>query len=292
MIPRTFRLVNGNGESYDITSTTTFFHEPSGLGFSKSNSYHQVGRRYILVDSQPDQINVTGSIAFLGAYPYEQYFNFVSFLQITPLYLFYTPDPDVDPDYGKSGRTYRLPVEVASIDKSEILEEGYLDCSITFHGLSPWFRYVVISHEQGADPLIWGITWGIEFGSNGFAEGITSDGTIASPSRLTIYGPIVNPRWELYVNGAKQSDGAFNTTESNFTVAEGEKLVIDNTNVPFTVTLIKADGSMEDVYQKTDFSTSRFFYLSPGKNIVKITDKDGERYYKAQLEAYLYYDTV
>lgn len=292
MIPRTFKLVNGNGAAYDITSKDIFFHDPSGLGFRKSNSYHRVGRRYILVDSQPDQISVDGSIAFLGDNPYEQYFNFVSFTQITPLFLFYTPDPDMDPSVYKSGRVYRLPVEISSISKSEIKEEGYLDCSITFQGLSPWFQYVDLNNSNDVAPLVWGITWGVRFGYIRFADGIVSDGNIASPSRLTIYGPITNPTWEHYVNGKKSSSGSFNTKDGDFVVAEGEKIVIDNTDAPYKIVKIKADGTTENVYQKTDFSTSRFFYLMPGKNIVVIRDKDGEKYYNARLEAYLYYDTV
>lgn len=297
MIPRTFRLVNGNGVSYDITSKQTFFHEPSGLGFSKSNTYHQVGSRFILVNSQPEQISVQGSVAFLGDDPYGEYFKFVSFCQIEPLYLFYTPDPDLDPAASTSGRTYRLPVTVSRIDKSEILKEGYLDCSITFEALSPWIRYIDLDNGDQAtkvEPLVWGITWGVRFGFNPFSEGIVSDGNTASPARLTIRGPITNPTWSLYVNGNKVSDGAFDTaTHGDFVLAEGENLVIDNTVTPYSITKVNTvTGEVENVYQKTDFTTTRFINLNPGRNIVFVKDDENKKYFNARLEAYLYYDTV
>jgi hypothetical protein len=297
MIPRTFRLVNGNGASYDITSKQTFFHEPNGLGFGKNNSYHQVGSRYIRVDSQPDQITVQGKIAFLGDDPYNDYFKFVSFCQIEPLYLFYTPDPDKDSAVSTSGRTYMLPVTVSRIDKSEIEKEGYLDCSITFEAMSPWIRYLELDNgdqNKRVEPLTWGITWGVRFGFNPFSGGITSDGNQTSPARLTIKGPITNPTWGLYVNGNKVSDGAFDTaTHGDFVLSKDENLVIDNTVIPYSITKVNTvTGAVENVYQKTDFTTTRFINLNPGKNIVVIKDGNGQSYYNARLEAYLYYDTV
>lgn len=297
MIPRAFRLVNGNGASYGITSKETFFHDPSGLGFSKKNSYHQVGSRYVRVDSQPDQISVQGSIAFLGDDPYGEYFKFVSFCQIEPLYLFYTPDPDKDSAVSTSGRTYMLPVTVSRLDKTEIEKDGYLDCSITFEALSPWVRYLELDNgdqSKRVEPLTWGITWGVRFGYNPFSGGITSDGSQYSPARLTIKGPITNPTWSLYVNGNKVSDGAFDTaTHGDFVLAEGENLVIDNTVIPYSITKVNTTtGAVENVYQKTDFTTTRFIDLAPGKNVVVIKDGENQSYYNARLEAYLYYDTV
>ena len=294
MIPRTFIIVNGNDESYDITSTKSFFHEPSGLGFSKSNSYHRVGSRYIRVDSQPDQISVEGKIAFTGEDPYGDYFGFVSFCQVEPLYLYYVPDPDLDPAFSTSGRIYKLPVTVSKIEKSEILQEGYLDCAITFEALSPWIRYVDNDNRVNrVAPLVWGITWGIRFGTNPFREGIISDCNSSSPSILTIRGPIINPSWELYADGNYISDGRFDLSQGDFTLTEDEELVIDNTVIPYTITKINTvTGAVEDVYQKTDFTTARFIFLQPGQNVILIKNGNGKSHYDARLEAYLYYDTV
>ena len=297
MIPRLFTLVNGNSETYDITSTDTFFHEPEGLGYQKTNTYHRIGKRYILIDSVIDQPTISGKIAFVGSYPYESYSSFIDFCKYEPLILEYTPDIEGAPYGYISSTTYRIPVVISKIEKTEIEEQGYLDVGIEFQGLSPWYKYVDLDNgdpNEKVEPLIWGITWGVQFGYNPFSNGIISDGNPNSPAKLTIYGPIVNPTWSLYLDGNKVSDGGFNiSTYGDFILSEDENLVIDNTVMPYSITKVNVKtGEIENVYSKSDFMTTRFINLDPGKNIVVIKDQNGDNYYNARLEAYLYYDTV
>lgn len=291
MIPRSFKLVNGNGETQDITSKTVFFHEPTGLGFTKSNSYYRVGSRYILVDSYPEQIKISGKVALVGDNPYESYFNFVRFCELTPLYLLYTPSPESGEEH-YSGRIYRLPVLLTAIEKTELEQQGYLDVSVTFDALSPWFRYMVAENTAEDIRLPWGIKWGIRFGTSGFRDGIVSDGSANSPGRLTIYGPISNPHWIHYLNGNPIGEGGFNKNES-VEISENEMIIIDNTKDPFTIIKSSKSGEvLEDLYPKSDFMTRRFIFLQPGTNTIVIKDGGGDISNNARLEAYLYYDTV
>jgi hypothetical protein len=292
MIPRLFVLVNGQNETYDITSTDALFHEPTGLGYQKTNTYHRIGKRYILIDSVLEQPTISGKIAFAGEYPYESYSSFINFCQYEPLILEYTPDIEGAPYGFTSSTTYRMPVAISKIEKTEIEEQGYLDVGIEFHGLSPWYKYVDLNNDDDQNPippLIWGIKWGVQFKSDPlFKSGIYSDAPSNSPARFTIYGPITNPKWEHYVNGELVETGAFS---EDFSLGEGEELVIDNTEPPYTITKFSGDVA-EDVYQKTDFTTKRFISIMPGLNTIRILDSDDEAYYNARLEAYLYYDTV
>ena len=294
MIPRTFKLINSNGETLDITSKTVFFHEPKGLGFTKTNSYYRIGSRYIMVDSYPEQIKISGKVALVGENPYESYFNFIKFCELTPLYLLYTPRPDAGEEY-YSGRVYRLPVVLSAVEKTELELQGHLDVSVTFEALSPWFRYEVAANtSEDAEPLIWGIRWGIRFGAYGFKNGIVSDGASNSPSRLTIYGPIKNPKWKHFVNGNLFGEGRFNTEEvGDVEINENEMIMIDNTKDPFTIVKCsKAGDILEDLYPKSDFATKRFLFLQQGKNTIEIRDHVNGISNNARLEAYLYYDTV
>jgi hypothetical protein len=97
-----------------------------------------------------------------------------------------------------SGVTYRRSVTIRKLDKDEINHDGYLDCSIEFDSLGPWYKYVAISNgtDEVINSLKWGVTWGINWGPlDDYSKGIMSESGIDSPSKLTIFGPVNNPSW-------------------------------------------------------------------------------------------------
>ena len=287
---RFFTLVNGAGESCSITEKSLFFHDPAGLGFERQDSYRQVGDRWVRVNRKRKQKQITGKVALFGADPYLSYFNFVQFLYKEPLTLLYTPNNEASPTL-PSGTTYRMDVDVTKMDKSEMNKQGYLDCSISFMPKTPWYKYTAISNGvvEPDNILKWGITWGIEWGPlDEFSKGIKSDSVNPSPSRLTVYGPIVNPSWRHYVNGV-----LFETGKVNFTIGENEYLLVDNTTDPYRIQRRSAINNtlISDLYEQSDFSTKRFVTIQNGSNVIAVTGDNAENPL-VKLEAYIYYESV
>ena len=295
---RTFILINGAGETCNITDKQLFFHGPSGLGFKRTEKFRQVGDRFVLVNRKPSQGQIKGSVAFCSEDPYLAYYNFLQFLSREPLRLAYVPDNTKDPRIA-SGTTYMRNVTISSVEKTELEREGYLDCSITFNALTPWYKYMAISNGviDDSDLLKWGVTWGyieddiygIKWGPlDEFSRGIRSESITVSPARLTIYGPLTNPVWTHYVNGYVYETGKLTTSiESN------EYLVVDNVSDPYSIKKYRGTDAAElgDLYQYSDFTTSRFINIQNGANTISVTD-DEDRKPIVKLEAYIYYESV
>ena len=79
---RQFKLINANGQEFDLMDKTTFFQSPSGLGFENDLEYINAGYSFIETDSELSQKTISGEIAFLG---YDKYSKFIRFCNASPL---------------------------------------------------------------------------------------------------------------------------------------------------------------------------------------------------------------
>lgn len=299
---RYFTLINGNGETCNITSHDPFFHDPKGLGFTKEEKFRNVGDRFVLITSKNKQQVISGDVAFTGSNPYESYFSFIQFIQILPLTLTYTPRPNADPNRYASGVTYKRNVRVTSVSKSEINKQGYLDVAINMTCLSPWFKTITIAQDPNganadSNSFIWNVssTWengdsgeAIVFGSDSMLnKGITSDSNNDSPCRLYIVGPVTNPYWRHYVNGI-----LYETGQVNVTLTEGQYLLVDNTTDPYEISVYTTEGTyVSNAYPYSDFTTKRFVNVQYGSNIIRVSDDENRRI-AMKAEVVVYYESV
>ena len=289
---RTFTLVNGAGESCNITDKQLFFHDPKGLGFERSDTYRQVGDRFVRVNRKRKQKQVTGKVALFGDDPYLSYFNFIMFINKDPLILLYRPNDQAAAD-SPSGITYRMDVDVSKVEKSELTKQGYLDCDITFVPKTPWYKYTAISNGvvEPDNILKWGIEWGIDWGPlDSYSRGITSTSSIASPTKLTIWGPVHNPSWRHFVNGIEYETGKINDY-----IEANQYLLVDNSSDPYKIYRMDAINGiiLEDLYEKSDYTTKRFVTIQNGINTLVVTgEEEGEGNPLVKLEAYIYYESV
>lgn len=278
---RRLALVNSRGEYLDITTQQFFMHDLSGFGYECDDTYKRAGSRWVRVEQKLRQSTICGKIAFNNPNTYTKYNEFIKFCSLIPLTLEYTPE-DV---------TYSRDVVLNKIDKGEAEKTGILICSVEFMPLTPWYRRKYVTIEPTIDEgsgwewdVTWDITWGQEKVMNLV---IDSDSTMDSPVKLTIYGPIENPSWKHYANGSLISTG--NVT---CTVPAGDRLVIDNTKDPYKIIIYdEMDEVIEDVYQKSDFSTEMFIYFQNGRNSIQINSKTDEMT-TIIAEAMIYYESV
>lgn len=280
---RQFKLINGNGDEWDLTSPTCFLHDVNSLGLARNVTYSQAGSYFIVSSNRIQQVNPSGTIAFLGDSPYELYNDFVDFTMIEPLTLVYSPN------IGE----YRKDVIMQTLDKTEINKDGYLDCPVVFAQKTPWYKKVSVVTEpivgtvnQNEWPFMFPITF-----SKGedMSVNINSDSRMTdSPCKLTIYGPLQNPSWKVYTNGKEVSTGKINTT-----VPAGCYLEIDNTGEVYTIQIFYShDGTFySDVYQASDFSTKRWVNLGHGSNHIVVASELPNKV-TIKAEGRLYYETV
>lgn len=85
---RKFKLINAEGQEFDLMRKDAFFFSPSGLGYEMQFDTTPAGYDFIELDSEMLQKTVSGSVVFAG---YEQYEEFALFVSKEPLQLAYQP---------------------------------------------------------------------------------------------------------------------------------------------------------------------------------------------------------
>lgn len=309
MLPRQFKLTNSKGEVLDLLNQNgAMFFEPDGLGFEEEADWLRLGTTFRPVNIRSSQRVISGRIIILGeSEAYRRYYEFVRFVRSAPLVMEYTIHD-----------TFYIDVRVQSIEKSELTQDGVLDCKIQFVALGPFYNFfkrhipVPTSRDYPMDIVTDTNDSVISSSGDQFVTGVANtndrydyvysdiypneyaDTTVMyfdvvedSPVRITIYGPCTRPQWMHYVNGDFVASGKYNGT-----LAQGRMLIIDNTTVPYKIYETTSDGTyMGDRYGACDFSTERFIFAKSGENRISIGHEDnfGVAFY---VEAKLCYASV
>lgn len=255
---RQFKMLNANGQEYDMTRPEALFYKPDGLGWGEDASVEAVGLSYVLTEKKPQKPNPKGSMVFRN---YQEYQVFLEFLQVGGLVLCYKP---ID-------TWYYLDV-TATIGKSEIDDKTrHLECPMTFSATSGWYKKVVAYQAQGSGAgKTYSYTYPYTYTSSAAGSVDIPNGNLPSYPKITIFGPVTNPFWALYQNGNRLETGRVNAT-----IPDGHKLVIDCH--PATMEIAEYTNIGEFVanrYADSDFTTARLFMLPAGPCSVVFT-QDG-----------------
>lgn len=105
---RKFRLINGEGMSWDLNARASFFHSIGGFGYKDGTQYEQIGTDFIPLEELFSQGVMTGRIFFGGRNAYVNYRAFSRFVRAVPLTLVYEME-----------EAFRVPVRMTEIAKSE-----------------------------------------------------------------------------------------------------------------------------------------------------------------------------
>lgn len=276
---RNFRLINGDGVGYDLTTRSHFLHTPSGLGFQKDMTYQRLGNLYVVLDDAYAQGQIMGNVFFPNPNAYEKYYEFIRFCQNTPIRLLYKP----------STKEYRRDVVLSSVAKEE-LSAGGLDVAVVFDCLSLFYEHFsLFGDKEDAET---GKTYDYRYGYK-YADSSTnsllidSDSYADSPCTIYIFGEAVNPVWRHYVDNVLVATGKLNATIEN-----GQKLRIDTTQIPYSITRVDMSNRLiGDVYAYGDFSTERFIMLKHGKNTISVSH-DAVAALSVSMEAQIVYASV
>ena len=272
---RSFKLTNAIGQTYDLDSMNSFFHNVKGLGQEHKVTYVQLGTHFIKEKDLLSQKTIQGIILFKD---YKEYSAFSLFIQQKPITLTY-----------KAADTYHIQVSIDKLGKAE-RETGGLFCSIIFKSLGTYYKTILVknAHDTTEIGKQYPVTYPYTYRdtSSGVIE-IESDSVLESPVKINIFGPCVNPSYTHYLNSAFESSGKINAT-----VEEGHKIVVDTTQIPYSIKEYTIDNIfVSDLYGKSDFSTERFILLKYGKNKISFVHESSDSL-NISVEARIEYESV
>lgn len=253
-------LTNSVGHTYDLLVRDNLFVRAKGFGFKKNTDFIAAGNRWIPLEENYKQTSIEGTILFQGPNAYKKYFDFVQFANRKEMVLTY-----------KGYKTFRKRVKLMEIEKGEMVTKDEMQADIELISLGPWYRTATASSSttSSGGGKIYDYTYDACRYSDTESEtvAIESDSIEECPTKISIYGPCVNPIWRHYVNGILKATGGYIGE-----IADNRKLVIDATSYPYGITLQRLDGSVvANVYQSGDFGTERFMFFEYGKNRITVT---------------------
>lgn len=276
---RTFRLYDNDGNRYNVTSKDyLFFYKIDGLGFTQEAEFQRIEDRYALLNNYIAQNKITGIIRFWQPQAELQYFNFAQFCQNQPIMM----------DYNNNYGTYSRRGLITKIERSDG-NGNPLEIKIEFTAETPWFK-TVSEYNEGTivGGKVYDYTYDYTYSDSVVnTVSIDSDSYQSSPVRLVIFGEAVNPTWRHYLNNVLVSTGKINGT-----VLANHRLIIDTTTIPYGIKQVDALGNLiSDMYQQSDFSTSRFVRFGHGKNTVTF-GADNTNVLNVGVEAEIEYATI
>ena len=181
---RKFRLINGEGVSWDLNARTSFSIPLAASAIRTGRSMNRSARTSSLWRNYSHRV-MTGRIFFGGRNAYVNYRAFSRFVRAVPLTLVYEME-----------EAFRVPVRMTEIAKSELITGGAgLDCEVAFTATGCFIR--MFPATAGRSPSA-GKSTPYEY-TYAYADVtqntlmIDSDSHGDSPCRVTVYGPCTNP---------------------------------------------------------------------------------------------------
>lgn len=276
---RTFKLFDNDGNSYDVTTKNDlFFYGIDGLGFQQATEFQRIEDRYALLSSYTAQGKIKGTLKFWQPNAEQKYFDFAQFCQNSPIKMEYNPS------YG----TFSRSGIISKIERGDGTGDS-LEVVIEYTAQTPWYKSIT---EYNDGVIVGGKVYDYTYdytysGAVMNSVSIDSDSYQSSPVKLIIFGPAVNPTWRHYLNNVLQTSGKLNGS-----VLANHKLVIDTTSIPYSIKQFDMQGNLiSDMYQQSDFSTSRFVRFGRGRNTVAFS-ADNTNKLNVGVEAQIEYATV
>jgi hypothetical protein len=282
---REFKLINNLGQEYSLMDIENFalMTEPTGLGYSYTTEYEQLGNTFITNLRRIEQGQVQGQVNFLK---YDNYKALIDFIEHSEkLRLSY-----IIP-YENGQKEYFKDIQIQNITKTEIQPNGILSESITFDALSLWYseNTFIKDMSRQAGELRWDFTWNARFGDYTEREvDFINDGHTPAPVEITIDGEVINPKIELMIDGELYQEVDINTT-----IEEYQKLLYGTKENEFYIDRLNTDGSKTSLFDldTISFENDNVIRLPKEKACTLILTSDNG-VQNAQVKIYVYYKAI
>ena len=276
---RQFILRNRNGELYRLTdhNSNIFLNKPSGLGYSKEISTVRYGNSLDVPVEQFTIPKISGDLYFHSEGIediYTDYYDFVRFSVKKPIMLWYKI-PVRSENESDISNVYHIPVEITTVKKTELEENGSLISGIEFQGTGFW------KHTTSRSDIVSASVSVLNKGDLDSGVEITvqkGDSTAFSNPVITFSD--VNGEYGMFALDGTFTKVYFNTIDKdqNITLWNGSETPLDN---PFSyIDFNKADGIKIFPFPKLkngSYTTISFSYDGIGQesqNFVVIYDEE------------------
>lgn len=282
---REFKLLNEKGQSFSLMDIENYclLTEPTGLGYTYSTEYEQLGNTFVenLRKLEQGQINAVANFLY-----YDNYKNFIDFIEMSEsLVLAYKiPFKDKQEEYLRN-------INIQTIGKSEKQTNGAISENIVIECKSLWYKENIFIYDMTSQEreMRWDFKWDSKFVSYDIRSlQYINKGHIDAPIMLELSGELLNPKIELYVEGELMQ-----TVNFNLELEEYEKLLYCTKENEFYIKKQNTDGTFEDLFDLDviDFSNDNVIRLPKNKSCeIKLSaDNDIQG---AQIKILEYYKAI
>ena len=237
---REFRLINEKGQEYSLMDLKNycFLSEPTGLGYSYTTEYEQLGYTFITNLRKFEQGTISGTANFSS---YDNYKKLVDFIEASENLRFVYKIP-----YQSGTKEYFKDVQIQSISKTQKQTNGIIAETVTFDCLSLWYEENTFIHDmrQQEGSIAWDFKWDSKFTDfTTRSLQYINNGHVDAPILVEIDGPVLNPKIQLYVEGELYQELPFTVD-----IKEYEKLLYGTKEGEFYLNKQNTDGSLENLF--------------------------------------------
>lgn len=237
---REFRLINEKGQSFSLMDIENYclLTEPSGLGYSYSTEYEQLGNTFITNLRKTEQGQITGIV---NCKKYDNFKLLVDFIENSENLKFAYKIPFKDGE-----KEYLKDVNVKDLNKSEIQPTGVISEPITFDCLTLWYEETIAIYDMAEqdEEIRWDFKWDSKFTSYDIRSlEYINKGHVEAPVQIEMTGPVINPEIQLYVEGELYQRVPF-----NIEIEEYEKFLYGTKENDFYVYKQNTDGTLESLF--------------------------------------------
>ena len=282
---REFKLLNEKGQSFSLMDIENYclLTEPTGLGYTYSTEYEQLGNTFVenLRKLEQGQINAVANFLY-----YDNFKNFIDFIEMSEsLVLAYKiPFKDKQEEYLRN-------VNIQTVGKSEKQQNGAISENITIECKSLWYKENIFIYDMTSQEreMRWDFQWDSKFVSYDIRSlQYINKGHIDAPIILELHGELLNPKIELYVEGELMQ-----TVNFNLELEAYEKLLYCTKEDEFYIKKQNTDGTFEDLFSLDviDFANDNVIRLPKNKSCeIKLSaDNDIQG---AQIKILEYYKAI
>ena len=285
---RQFYLVNKDGQRYQLINdfSKAFLWQPSGLGFGIDRSYRESDGFFFEMNKEVSQTAKAGILVFFGPDPYPEYKAFMDYI---------THSEDLKLAYCPKSNWYYVDIDIESVEKTEIEQDGTLQCSINMLPKTPLYLpyelNIDLSGDLGTSIKQYDYKYDYVYSNTAVAGEIEFEipAQMDSGLEITIPGQISSPVMTFYANG--EIIGQIDL--SSISVSLGE--YVRYSSIPLTAGIYMYSGGSEtDITAQIGLSPSypTFFLLPPNKTIKAVLQADVLSGTTAALKVYEYFYSV
>ncbi len=265
---RKFKLINEKGQEYSLMDIekNCLLTEPSGLGYSYSTDYEQLGDEFLANLRKLEQGIISGTANFIN---YDNFFDFSNFVETAQKLKFVYEIP-----LKNKSITYYRDVNIKSIGKSEKQTNGIISEAVEFDCLSLWYEQneTIFKIETYEDEMRYDYKWNSRYiDYNIRAIQFNNKGHIEAPFQVEIDGFVQNPSISIFVDNEEYAKITI-----PITIDEFEKFLYSSKTGEIYIQKQNKDGSKENLWKKAyiDITKQNIFKLPIGVSEIRLTAED------------------